>query len=101
MNMIAYLGNHNTLPHKEDRLLIIYPNPANDILNVNIEKLIPFQNPFNIQLYDIQGDILSETKSKDRIIRINVSDFPEGIYFLHIYGGISTTPETFKIIVKH
>ena len=96
-------GNEPLL--KEGGSNIIYPNPVNDIININLDNIERNQNNslafYNIILYNSQGNILRQTKAKDGIVQFNVSNFPNGIYFIQIYDGISTATETIKIFVKH
>jgi hypothetical protein len=35
------------------------------------------------------------------MLQIDVSNLPDGVYFLHVYDGVSSTPEVHRIIVKH
>ena len=97
-------ANNNMLPYKESRVFSVYPNPVNNILYVNLERMVSAQSKFvsySIVLYNSQGNMLHQAKAKNGIIRFDVSTFPEGIYFLRIHNGISATAESFKIFVKH
>jgi len=70
----------------------IYPNPANDLLNVIIERPHKFDY---IEIMDITGNIISKSKIlSDRLI-INVIPYKNGIYILKT-GMIAK-----KFIVQH
>ena len=84
-----------------------YPNPADDILNIevgtssNVNTKGTILN-YDIRLYDSFGNILKQTGNiGSGTAQISVSNVPDGIYYLHIYDGVSSTPENLKIIVKH
>ncbi|MDR2773881.1 MAG: T9SS type A sorting domain-containing protein [Tannerella sp.] len=95
-------GNMNVL---EERTIVFYPNPVSDILYIDLEKFVRTQNKtvasYDIRLYSSLGQMSRQAKASGGIVEFSVSNLPDGIYFLHIYGGIATKPETHKIIVKH
>jgi len=85
-----------------------YPNPVSDILHViigqqtiaNAKTLNP--NPtFDVRLYNAQGNLLRNTTSKGENVEFNVSNLPNGIYYLHIDDGSSNRPEIQQIVVRH
>jgi len=107
---------------------IPYPNPASDILNIDINQSATAQVQsmqqvqaqtmqqstvdaksqslntditYDIRLYNVHGHLLRQTKTKDRHAQLNVSHLHNGIYYLHIYDGVSDKPEIQQIIVKH
>lgn len=90
---------------------ISYPNPASDVLNIEIDtestaqtaggmnsKTVPV---YDIRLYDGQGNLLRQTTSKGGTTQFNVANLPAGIYYLHVYDGINDKPEISQIIVEH
>jgi hypothetical protein len=82
--------------------IIIYPNPAYDMLSIEIACT---QNnstaSYEILLFNSQGNLLRRAQAKENIVQFDVSALPGGIYFLHISNGISAISETHKVIVKH
>ncbi|MBC7863140.1 MAG: T9SS type A sorting domain-containing protein, partial [Bacteroidia bacterium] len=62
----------------------LYPNPANEILNVSFE----FQNETKIQITDLTGKIISETRVENTagktIQPLNISALSKGIYFVNL-----------------
>jgi len=57
--------------------VVIYPNPASDVLYVNSEQLS------NLTIKDMQGRrILSQSASKE----IELGQLPSGLYFLEVYS---------------
>lgn len=60
----------------------IFPNPTNDLVNVNLDA----QSNVQIKIATIQGHILFEDIVKDsaRPYAVDVSNFTQGIYFVEI-----------------
>ncbi|MBR9846627.1 MAG: T9SS type A sorting domain-containing protein [Algicola sp.] len=70
--------------------LIVYPNPATNIINVNSTK------PINkIEIYNNLGALMNQVFDANNI---NISDYDSGIYFLRIS---SETRSVTKKIIKH
>lgn len=60
----------------------VYPNPAQDIVNVEVAGIEAIQS---IDLYDLQGRNISRMcTSSLQWATVNVADLPSGTYFLHI-----------------
>lgn len=63
-----------------DTNISIYPNPAKDVINILNDNNL---NITNVEILDLTGrTVLSTDKSAD----INISELPEGQYFVKIYG---------------
>jgi hypothetical protein len=83
-----------------------YPNPVNDILTIEIDEQARQQTittnfSYDIRLYDMYGSMRRQTTTKNSSVQFNVSNLPNGFYFLHIYDGVNNKPEMHQIIVKH
>ena len=90
--------------------IIVYPNPVSDILHIEIDKnaILRANNEgnninltFDIRLYNSTGTLQRQTATKNDKLQINVSGLSDGIYYLHVYDGISSKPEILTLIVKH
>ena len=58
--------------------LVLYPNPTNNILNINISNEVS-----NLFIIDVTGkEVASYSKLNKGVHQINVSDFSKGIYFV-------------------
>ena len=82
--------------------MMVYPNPTAGILNIEVASS---QNgktalDYDIRLYDGQGNLLRQKKTKVNTVQFNVSNLPNGIYYLHIHDGVSDTPEIRQIMVE-
>lgn len=63
-----------------DKGLRVYPNPANDIINIQIDGYILKK----VSIYDPLGNKLYVSGNKSDVIAVDVSDLTNGIYFLKI-----------------
>jgi len=83
----------------------VYPNPVSDMLNIDVSKNANSQSAgviYDILLYNEMGMQLRKTNSNGKaIVQFDVSNLPNGIYYVHIFDGVKSTPEIHKIIVQH
>ena len=90
----------------------IFSNPVNDILTIEINpevyagfnnsaKAITKSLSFYLRLYDTQGNLLRQSTTQGGTVQFNVSNLPNGIYYLHIYDGVNEKPGIRQIIVEH
>lgn len=71
--------------------LSIYPNPANNLVNINIpsEKAIA-----ELKIMDAAGRLLFEQKQVEQSFTVDVSAWPKGVYFIQ-----SSNSPTQKLII--
>ena len=96
----------------------VYPNPVSDILTIEIDaesfaqssafeqaltdgKPLKIGTVFDLRLYDGQSNLLRNAKTKGGTVEFNVSNLPDGIYYLHVYDGVNSTPIMQQIMVEH
>ena len=62
----------------------LFPNPANDILNIVIEK--DLKQPIVIQMQNAQGQLIHSEKSNgfQNFIGLDIAHLPEGFYFVTV-----------------
>lgn len=60
----------------------VYPNPSHGIFNISISG--NSTNP-GIQITDIRGSIVKETNPGTSDVKIDLSGYPRGLYFLKLY----------------
>jgi hypothetical protein len=70
----------------------IYPNPGNGLVNIMFEDDNSF-NPARISVYNFTGKcIIREAPFEDKMVALNISKFPSGLYFIVInYGKVTST----------
>ncbi|HRI20779.1 MAG TPA: FG-GAP-like repeat-containing protein, partial [Panacibacter sp.] len=95
-----------TAPTSSDAVIetnaVIMPNPASSISNV---KLKGFSGLVTVQLINVQGKTLLQQKLQTdekfgSQIQLNVSNIPNGLYFISIIDN-KGTHRTEKLIVQH
>ncbi|GEP52051.1 hypothetical protein FNO01nite_27230 [Flavobacterium noncentrifugens] len=62
-----------------DESVVVFPNPAQDKININCNNTIK-----SIELYDVQGRVLEVFAANKISAQINISDKSKGIYFVKI-----------------
>ena len=84
----------HSLSGEETRLdsdIQIYPNPANDFLNVQIaDEEVQF-----IQIYGVNGALMKSLEINQGTQRIDISELQTGMYFIQIQSGEETTMHKF------
>ena len=55
---------------------------------------------FDVRLYDGQGNLVRQQLTKGGNVEFNVANLPVGIYYLHVYDGVSDKPEVQQIVVE-
>jgi hypothetical protein len=60
----------------------VYPVPTDDHLMVRFSDA----QPREIRVLNLQGQVVLETKVLDSTVRLNVSEYPRGLYFVEVNG---------------
>jgi len=83
----------------ETSLFEIYPNPVNDILNISLTNQNVIKNS-KVEISDVSGKIVYSNyfNLMDRTIKIDVSSFAGGIYFIKLDSGEKSDVK--KVVVK-
>ncbi len=92
-NEITNLGINNSLDIDEFSLdqILIYPNPADDIINVQS----PAKNLY-LELFDISGKLVASSSGK----QMKVNTLPRGVYILKVYSEESKQFISKKVIIE-
>ena len=112
--VIASMAIDGNCRGKLPSYIIVYPNPVSDILTVEIDgdaaarelqalvnaKSLAGAPTFDIRLYDGQGTLLLQQKTKGGRVQFDVSDLRVGVYYLHITDGVSEKPAMQQVIVE-
>src|SRR5690606_8531020 len=99
----TYIGNvlaiNDTVnSHERNTSIEIYPNPANNF--INIKSLRNISKPLYYDLYDVTGKLLLKGKSKNDLFKVNVENLAPGMYILKLYNSFRVNVSTQKIIVR-
>jgi hypothetical protein len=69
----------------------IYPNPANDLLNV----IIPKDESVYITIFDMAGRIVSQQTATENMITLDIKNLTQGVYQLKVQGNNVNANQTF------
>ena len=84
------INNTTEIASDDQESLKVYPNPANDYLMVEGEMT-------SIEIYDAMGQRLLVKETKDANLRINISEYSNGIYFLRVNNNGETAVRKFSV----
>jgi hypothetical protein len=90
---------HASVPESRPGNLVIYPNPARNLVEVTLEKSV---QAGSVNLYNANGQLIeskriSANASEEKIV-FNVSDLPAGMYFVNLTSGEHQTGK--KLLVR-
>jgi hypothetical protein len=71
------VGIHSLKTEKE---FIIYPNPSNGIINIDIDDPLDSY----IEIHDIKGRMIYNKPAISNQIKIDISAYPKGVYFVKV-----------------
>jgi len=73
----------NNIIENIENLILLYPNPTNNLITVDING---YNGSFNVETYDLQGRLLETTKSKT----VSLKKYSKGIYIFRVSYGDKT-----------
>lgn len=76
----------------ENKVVVIYPNPVSDKLHISYQR----SSEIFVSIFDITGQLLFTQTGVDVL---DVSSFPNGIYFMKVYFLSDPNPTIEKIVV--
>jgi hypothetical protein len=78
----------------EENDMALYPNPANDVLNISFSS--DKNKAVTIEIYNIQGMLIKELKSNSNPkVTVSIADLSAGLYLLKANDGNSAYVERF------
>ena len=99
-DMRIYLMDGSTVGVGEQEItnINIYPNPANDVVNIEVEE---GQRYTNIELFDTQGKVIRKINLQNNLsghIQVSLTGIPAGLYTVKLTGNITT--QYIKLLVE-
>ncbi|MFO8054859.1 MAG: T9SS type A sorting domain-containing protein [Bacteroidales bacterium] len=96
LDAIGVIHNQNTSGYFtiKDQAVKVFPNPADDHVNIRSDRKIS-----GYRLSNINGRVLYSKKTNNRQLSVRSSQLPEGMYLLHVQSGANTY--THKICIQH
>ena len=75
----------------------LFPNPAQDILNIDLSEL--GSRALDISIINVSGtSVFTKAKVTEKSLRLNVSDYTNGLYIVQFTDGISVVRK--KVMIK-
>lgn len=85
----------NLNEHNFSNELVLYPNPASEILNIEFPEI--FTTKSLIKITDIMGKVIYSNIIESTHTGIDVSNYCKGIYFVSITDGRKTVAQKFMV----
>ena len=82
---------------QEQSAAIIYPNPNNGTFEIKIDHAS--ETYAGIQIYDMAGKLLYQQNITEDISKVNISSYPNGIYFVKMVGKERQNSIIKKVII--
>jgi hypothetical protein len=76
-----------------DNQVIIHPNPANAVLNINASSQID-----KVELYSISGQLIYSGQVNNSSVSVNTSGFAQGLYIVKVYTEDGHTTKKVSIL---
>ena len=83
--------------HSSIKNLKIYPNPSTD--KINVEFINASADNFRLRLFNINGTLLKSENSNGSSFKVEVSEYPQGMYFIYIENTESGDSYIGKVII--
>ena len=85
----------NSTEEIKESTIKIFPNPTQDILNLEYDKTIKIEQ---LKIFDLQGQMMRTLQVENDSPSISISNFPKGVYYLKIETAKSKF--IFKKLIK-
>lgn len=93
------LSFQGTVDYVEENLfsksIQIFPNPSSYFINLEMEDLKI--KDLKIRVFNVDGKVIFENTNNEKIIKIDVSNFAKGIYFMWINSDEKTAIKKFTV----
>ncbi len=96
MAHITYV--HTVAQMKAESYLRVYPNPSNDVLHIEAQKVDGFHIIENMTLTNAVGQVVGNWRDLPTHFFIPTKEYPEGIYYLRIKTNLRE--EVLPVIIR-
>lgn len=76
---------------------ILYPNPAQQLVNVSIPDLL---GKITISILDISGRLLNQQSSTEKLSSLDIHNLPSGIYFIRLTAENNKQYPVKKLVIR-
>ncbi|HXP51172.1 MAG TPA: T9SS type A sorting domain-containing protein, partial [Bacteroidia bacterium] len=89
----------NTTTQFASNNVIVYPNPAGNTLNIQLELQV--NQVLNMCIYNSLGEVVKCETLKDNLSAISINTLPAGIYFYRISDTTGSLIKADKLMIVH
>jgi mannose/fructose/N-acetylgalactosamine-specific phosphotransferase system component IIB len=82
---------------KAGKSLKLYPNPARDIVNIEMD----YNKDKTITIFDITGKVVETVKNSDELTTINVANYNKGFYMYEVRTTAGELIKSGKFNIAH
>lgn len=94
--LIGNATSGQSVNQHDDQGVFIYPNPTSDGINIQFSEQ---HQTSKVQLCNVYGSLLLERElNGEQKINLDLSPFPNGVYFVYLIEKDSSKPKFYKII---
>lgn len=99
-NFMAHVTIIHSVNEKEQfEYVDVWPNPTQGRISINTRKSDDFHIIEKLELYNILGTLLQSFEYVPTRFFIDISDYPDGVYFLRVETNKKT--ETKRLVLQH
>lgn len=77
--------------------LTVGPNPAQDETKIRFSN--PFQDPVNLEIYNLSGRLVRELQGNSNTFQLDLSSFQDGVYLLRLTHKKNGETHTSRLVV--
>ncbi len=78
-DLVAHFVYTEGIGEQSANALVIYPNPVNDKLTLEVQEAI-----VTVEVYNLMGALVYSQENCGNKVEINTSNLPSGIYYIHL-----------------
>lgn len=78
---------------------MLYPNPASDFINVRFSN--QSGQDHLLEVVSVAGNVIYSENTRNNLIQTNVSQYPQGLYFLRLTNEVSGNSFTRRLVITH
>jgi len=90
--------NVNTFYPVEKHQIVLYPNPASSVLNIENRSAYFSENDYFELFNNIGNKVYSMPLKNNSLFKVNLGAFSSGVYFAKVYSGINIIIKKIEII---
>jgi hypothetical protein len=89
-NSNSIIQSGNPISRATENKLNLYPNPANNVININFELAVSDGRPLQFEIFDHSGNLVLQNLNCKEANQVNLSRFSDGVYTVvsHCNGEI-------------